>query len=248
MGCKEGSSARCSGVGIARPRGWHLLRPRITALAYPTERLLLTSYPTARGGNCSPDRAERDLPADGALIYLLEYRPPAGAVWSHGVRRSAFPPRPAHFALRRRELGNYECWRVASYLIRFRAADRPFQLHVALGPQASPALRAQVLRALDSLRFATLPPPPAARRVTATNLERALRTNPHQPATAACRAPTATDRRRAARVFGHTTRLFVCRIAMRGRRPATFDVQVLANGCFVAERRRRGQADYGCVR
>jgi len=45
-------------------------------------------------------------------------------------------------------------------------------------------------------RLAALSPPPAARRVTATDLGRAL----------------------------------------------------LANACFVAERRRRGQADYGCVR
>jgi len=152
-------SPPAGGVGVTVPRGWQRLAPPVSALAYPVERLLLTSYATARGGDCRPDRAERDLPADGALIYLIEYRPRVGAVWA-GMRRSAFPPRPAHFALRRRELATYECWRVPSYLIRFRAADRPFQLHVALGPRAGAARRAEVLRALDSLRFTPLPAPP----------------------------------------------------------------------------------------
>jgi hypothetical protein len=80
-------------------------------------------------------------------------------VWQ-GLKRRDFPLRPAHFALRRRDLASYECWRVPSYLIRFRAADRPFGLHVALGPRATTQRRAQVLRILDSLRFSELPPPP----------------------------------------------------------------------------------------
>ena len=92
-------SPLAGGVSLTVPRGWHLLPPPVTGLAYPVDRLLLSSYPAARGGNCGPDRAERDLPADGALIYLMEYRPQVGAVWAN-YRRSAFPPRPAHFALR----------------------------------------------------------------------------------------------------------------------------------------------------
>jgi hypothetical protein len=144
------------GVSLVPPDGWQLFTAPITALTFPAERLLLTSYPTERGGNCSPDRAERDLPTNGALIYLFEYRKRVGKPWA-GLRRSSFPPRPAHFRLRKRDLGNYECWRIPSYLIRFRAADRPLQLHVALGPHAGGARRAQVLRTLDSLRFSALP-------------------------------------------------------------------------------------------
>jgi hypothetical protein len=137
-----------AGITFAQPGGWHLTMPPISSLSVPRERLLLTSYRADRGGNCGPDRAERELPADGALVYLMEYRPSA--------KRSAFPPRPAHFRLRRADLGNYECWRVPSYLIRFRDAGRLFQLHVALGPHATAAHRAQVLRILDSLRFEPL--------------------------------------------------------------------------------------------
>jgi hypothetical protein len=423
-----------AGVSVVRPEGWQLFAPRITALTFPADRLLLTSYPTGRGGNCSPDRAEQDLPADGALIYLLEYRPSVGAVWTDGRHRSNFPPRPAHFRLRKRDLGNYECWSISSYMIRFRAADRPFQLHVALGPHTTAARRAQVLRTLDSLRFSALPAPPpdpyagwhelhtetgdtlrtpptwtasvtpsprrhpqprtlfltanspllglSARRntsadalpstfpagalaafpddgvlfwiredtpgpatttwprlpdrawptatdftpvtgriadrwprlhwlrasaqqrntryslwiisgpaatdadqrlaiksaarfgfsvgsfrnrpcrrtcetgrpvqtipapVSAAGLEHAIHTKPGTPAIATCHAATNADRHHA-RTFANTHRLFICQIALRGQPPAVFDVQVLANGCYVAERRRRGQADYGCAR
>ncbi len=146
-------------LAVTRPAGWHLVEPPITSLVAPAERLLLTSYRAARGGNCGPDRALRALPAGGALVYLMEYRPSVGDPW-RGLRRRNFPRRPARFALRRSALGSYECWRAPSYLIRFRDADRPFQLHVALGKRASAARRAQVLRVLDSLRFEPLPPPP----------------------------------------------------------------------------------------
>jgi hypothetical protein len=148
-----------AGIAVTQPGGWHLTTPPISSLSAPRERLLLTSYRTERGGNCGPDRAERDLPDGGALVYLIEYRPSTGDPW-RGLRRRDFPPRPARFALRRAALAGYECWRKPSYLIRFRDADRPFQLHVALGPRASQARRAQVLRVLDSLRFEPLPAPP----------------------------------------------------------------------------------------
>lgn len=174
-----------TGVSVVAPRGWHLIRPPITALTFPAERLLLTSYPTRRGGNCGPDRAVRDLPRGGALAYLFEYRPQRGDVWEH-LHRGDFPPRPAHFRLRRRDLGNFECWGVPSYLIHFRAADRPFQLHVALGADTGARRRAQVLRILDSLRFSPLPPPPpdpyARWRLLTTETGDSLRTPPGWPA------------------------------------------------------------------
>lgn len=40
-------------------------------------------------------------------------------------------------------------------------------------------------------------------------------------------------------------RVFVCLVAVEGKREA-FDVQVLNNGCYVAERVRPGEAIYGC--
>jgi hypothetical protein len=39
--------------------------------------------------------------------------------------------------------------------------------------------------------------------------------------------------------------LFTCELTVTGER-ARYVVQVLRNGCFIAERRRRGRAVYGC--
>lgn len=147
-----------AGIAVVYPASWRRLAPPFTRLRFPVDRLLLTSRPALSGGDCSPDRAERTLAADGALIYLFEYRLPAGR--GRRLRRSDFPPQPAHFTLRPSQLGSYECWQVPSYLLRFRAADRPFQVHVALGAHASAARRAQVLAILDSLRVSPLTPPP----------------------------------------------------------------------------------------
>ncbi len=98
---------------------------------------------------------------------------------------------------------------------------------------------------------------PAPTRVADPSaLERALlaQRNPETggPVTAHCRAPTAAER--AHDPFGNTRRLLSCDVryeasdgtAVSGR----YDVQVLANGCFVAEREKRrprlGQVIYGC--
>lgn len=234
-------------LSVVVPAGWHLRRPPITALSVPTERLLLASGPAPRGGNCGPDTAESRLPAGGALLYLLEYRPRIGSIWS-GLKRSAFPPRPTHARLAARDLGRYECWRVPSHLLRFRAADRAFQLHVAFGPHASAARRAEVLRVVDSLRIAPLPAPRVP-PVTAAQLEQALRTNPNQEASAAsCRRATRAERRRS-RVFGPTRLpLFVCSIAVSGLPAEPFVVQVLPDHCFVGVARHGHRGDMGCVR
>lgn len=93
--------------------------------------------------------------------------------------------------------------------------------------------------------------PPGTRRqaVTAGRLQAALRANPGNAAAfAACRPATAADRSDARNALRKTrAQLFACDIAVNGNPRALFDVQVLAGGCYVAERRRSGQADYGCI-
>lgn len=65
-----------------------------------------------------------------------------------------------------------------------------------------------------------------------------------RPTGASCRSPSTAER--SSSPFGATgVALFSCRITVRGL-PAQYYVQVLANGCFVAERRGVGQAVYGC--
>lgn len=145
-----------SGISVSYPAGWHLFPPPDTSLSYPFDRLLLTSYPTTTGGGgCSPRRAEAALPAGGALVYLFEYGTSSSGVLTR-PQGAAFPPRRAAFTLPSRAL-SYECWTVPSYMIRFRAAGRLFQAHIALGPRVSATRRAQALRVLQSLRIQPLP-------------------------------------------------------------------------------------------
>lgn len=89
------------GVSALLPAGWHAAA-ELTSLTFPREVITLASYPLRRGGSCGPDRALADLPSDGALIFVFEYRPDRGAVWTGSRRRESFPPRPAHVRLPRR--------------------------------------------------------------------------------------------------------------------------------------------------
>ena len=82
--------------------------------------------------------------------------------------------------------------------------------------------------------------------VSARSVERALLANggPPRPTSATCRGETVAERRGAP--FGSTRRpVFSCLLTVTGER-ATYDVQVLANGCYVGERRGGGRAVYGC--
>lgn len=144
------------GISVNYPATWHLFPPPDTSLSYPFDRLLITSYPaTTGGGGCSPRRAEAALPANGVLIYLFEYSASSSGILTR-PEAAAFPPKPAAFTLPSRAL-NYECWTVPTYMIRFRADGRLFQVHIALGPRVSASRRVQALRVLQSLRIQPLP-------------------------------------------------------------------------------------------
>lgn len=83
-------------------------------------------------------------------------------------------------------------------------------------------------------------------RRAAVALERALRATPNAGvAGASCRRATPAERRDAP--FRATRRpVFTCRVGIGQGLAEPFAVQVLANGCFVAERHRPGRAIYGC--
>jgi hypothetical protein len=141
-----------SGIDVRYPRGWHLLRPPITSLAYPYDRMLLTSYPARRGGECGPARAEHSMPAAGALVYVFEYTAAPTSPLGQPTG-TTFPPQAAGFKLSRSEFANWECSARASYLIRFMAAGRLFQATIAFGPHAPAARRAQVIEILNQLKI-----------------------------------------------------------------------------------------------
>src|ERR1019366_6828778 len=90
-------------------------------------------------------------------------------------------------------------------------------------------------------------PSSSAAGTSPRGLERALLANPgpRRPTSASCRRATAAEQHQAP--FGATKDPeFSCLIAVNGER-TRYDVQVLANGCYVGERVRPGQAVYGCA-
>jgi hypothetical protein len=171
VGC--GSAARPSagivsfrdpavGVSGAYPAGWHHKRA-LTNLADPREVLTIATFPLREGsdaGECGPSHAIEDMPRDGALLWLLEYRPARGDPWAE-VDREDFPAKPARFELRRSRLApGTSCFAGPGSTATFSAADRPFQLLVTFGSRPADARLEEVKTIVDSFRFDELPQPP----------------------------------------------------------------------------------------
>ncbi|MEJ7569346.1 MAG: hypothetical protein WKF41_13905 [Gaiellaceae bacterium] len=151
------------GASVSFPDGWRVAEQPLTNLVVPREVLALATYPL-RGGNKGggPCAAKRDLeamPPDGALIWLLEYRPLRGDVWAD-VRRSEFPSRPNRVELSRADLEANSCARGFGYTSSFRAADRPLTLSLVFGERVTDERLAEVEAILESLELAELAPPP----------------------------------------------------------------------------------------
>lgn len=138
---------RGGGMTAEIPRGWHsTLRP-VNAVSSPPQRLVVTSFrlrPPVRADGCSLEPLHRQLPDDGAFLYLFEYEGPT-------VRQLRdTPPRPRRFRLDPKTLSSCECTG-EGYMLRFRDRRRSFQAHVTLGPRASRDTRERILAVLDSL-------------------------------------------------------------------------------------------------
>jgi hypothetical protein len=82
--------------------------------------------------------------------------------------------------------------------------------------------------------------------IRAASVESAIlrHTSLPRPTAVSCRAPTAAEQTKSP-VGGTGSTLFSCSVTMEPA-PAQFYVEVLPNGCFVAERQRPGRAIYGC--
>jgi hypothetical protein len=151
-------SDRAARVSVDVPPGWHVTARPLTGVAMPVQRLVATSFPVRqrrRDRGCGPLSARRQMPADGAMVYVMEYRGPTRGLLAR------FPPRSRHFRLDPASLGDYKCLG-RSYRITFRDHRRALQAHVYLGSHAGAKARRQVLQVLDSLRFGRPSPLAAA--------------------------------------------------------------------------------------
>jgi heat shock protein HslJ len=140
------------GIAITVPASWTFREDPAPLVAEPRTLLGVGTWAFPIGGACEPFAALRDLPDDGAFVWLIEYR------GSHGPE-SAFIPRPDHFEFGDRYGRDYTCSGIQpAYQIRFTDEGRYFQLEIAFGPNAPDSVRTETLRALDSIEV-TAPVP-----------------------------------------------------------------------------------------
>lgn len=133
-------------LSVRYPPAWTATTRPLTAVSSPGQALAIGSYHfpanVAGADGCEPKEALDAIPPDGAFIFGWDY----GQLPQTELRKD-FPPQPHHFKLT--ALANYECMG-HSYMLRFQAAGRAFQIHIYLAPKATAATRATVLRILDS--------------------------------------------------------------------------------------------------
>lgn len=130
------------GLSLRLPPRWRATATALTPVGYP--QFAIASYSLPRGDRgadgCEPKSALGRLPAAGVFIFAWEL-PATNPT-------KTFPRRPRHFRLS--HFGRYECLG-PSYLLRFRAAGRYFQVHVVLGKRTTLGTRRLALRVLDGL-------------------------------------------------------------------------------------------------
>lgn len=124
-----------------------------------------------------------------------------------------------------------------------RAAAAAVVVSLALSACGSPSQPATHAAAPAST---AKPAPTSVGGVSIVSIERALLSSGGDPSptTASCRGAT-TPERHAAPFWPTRRPLFSCDLTVNGA-PARYDVQVLLNGCYVAERDPHGMAVYGC--
>jgi hypothetical protein len=137
------------------PRGWHLADQPLTGIDDPREVLAVATYPLAGDDGDSPCAGVRSIetmPADGALIWVLEHE--------SEVPRSRFPPRPTIHELTRAELRRSVCGAALGAHTTFRDADRFFHVWLLFGERVSEVRIAEVAQILSGLSFDGRPAPP----------------------------------------------------------------------------------------
>lgn len=111
--------------------------PRVAA-AYGT-----WDFPT--GGECGPEPALGDMPADGALVWVVEYA-------DTGYAGDFYSPGPGFSIDLQTPPARWECAAAApSRMYLFRVAGRFFEIHVAFGPDANEETIGQANGVITSL-------------------------------------------------------------------------------------------------
>jgi hypothetical protein len=143
----------------ALPAGWHEIGRPISGVTYPRQLLAAATYPvsfTRPPRGCWPHAALNQMPADGALLQIVEYAPisPTGKP----LRVPRLPRRPGRFSYADATYGRFEC-AGPSYKFDYRQAGHALQAQVWLGlGTVDPRRRSEALRILDHFQPGDLRP------------------------------------------------------------------------------------------
>ncbi|HET7870260.1 MAG TPA: hypothetical protein VFM85_08075, partial [Actinomycetota bacterium] len=132
-------------VSVDLPAGWIAKDDPVPSSSAPR---VVTAYGTwdfPMGGECGPEPALEDLPADGALVWVVEYVDP-------GYAGDFYSPGPGFSIDLQTPPARWECAAAApSRMYLFRVAGRFFEIHVAFGPDANEETIGQANGVITSL-------------------------------------------------------------------------------------------------
>jgi hypothetical protein len=135
------------GLSIQAPSGWYFEENPVPNLLDPVVDLAVGSwrFPSAEG--CGPDEALASIPADGVLVWIVEYRQSEVSdelqgMFDMDLLRASFS----------QESVQPECGSAApSFVLYFRDGSRFFEVHAAYGLATGPADRVTALGIVRSL-------------------------------------------------------------------------------------------------
>jgi hypothetical protein len=135
-------------LSVTIPSAWSAKADPIPHYTSPDPILAVGSwsFPDDPAAACAPART---VPADGALLWVLESRPEDEG---GSLDPEEFPPRPRSFDLRTMPPTRAECTEDPGYAVQFREAGRYFTVRIMLGAAAPATRRAVVEQVLQSLR------------------------------------------------------------------------------------------------
>ena len=136
------------GVTVDTPADWSFNDNPVPDLIGPRVLFAVGTWPVPTGGECLPSIAARDLPADGALLFVLEY---GGTGADGGMKASDFPPRNGDLQLGALQ-GPLECLGEKAQEVVWQQGGRYFQAYAMFGPNASDQVRTELQQSLNSVQ------------------------------------------------------------------------------------------------
>jgi hypothetical protein len=136
------------GVSVDTPSDWSFNHDPVPVLLGPRVLFAVGTWPVPTGGECLPSTAAHDLPADGALLWVMEY---GGTGADGGFKADDFPPRSGGLQLGPLT-GPLECLGEKAQEVLWQQGGRYFQAFAMFGPDGSPSEEHDLLQALNSVQ------------------------------------------------------------------------------------------------